>query len=71
MHKPTRSKVLSFMNRASMLKVLIAIIHTDLVRRFADYESYSTFISFFLEYILTKDVGYEDMFELCLETIIQ
>ena len=71
MHKPTRSKVLSFMNRASMLKVLMVIIHTDLVRRFADYESYSTFISFFLDDILKKDVDGEDIFELCLETIIQ
>ena len=54
-----------------MLKALRVIILTDLVRRFADYESYSTFICFFLHEILNKDEGDEEMVELCLETIIE
>ena len=54
-----------------MLKLLRVLILTDLVRRFADYQSYSTFISFFLDDIISKDEGDEELFELCLETIIQ
>ena len=54
-----------------MSKALRVIILTDLVRRFADFESYYKFICFFLNEILTKDGGDEELVDLCLETIIE
>ena len=54
-----------------MLKLLRVLIITDLVRNFVDYESYSTFICFFLDDVLDKDGSDDDLAERCYETIIQ
>ena len=59
------------MDRTHMLKVLRVLIITDLVKEFADYESYSTFICFFLNEVLDRDGLHEELVEQCLETIIQ
>ena len=67
-----RIEVLCFelMTRNRMLKVLRLLITLDLVRQLADYESYSTFICFFLNEVLDRKHDAE-LEELCLETIIQ
>ena len=53
-----------------MLKVLRVLIITDSVRNLVDYESYYTFIGFFLYDILDRDAHDKELAELCYETII-
>ena len=67
------SKQFASMLRARMLMVLRVLIITDLVRNFADYDSYSTFICYFLDDVLSH--GGVDIFDTlvdqCLETLIR
>ena len=59
------------MKRALMLRVLTVLILADLVRNFADYESYSTFISYFLNEVLDEHGQDAELFERCLETMVE
>ena len=49
------------------------MILRDLVRHLVDYEAYSAFIELFLDGLLRDRHGADDeeMFDMCLETIIQ
>ena len=58
------------MDRTHMLKVLRVLIITDSVRNLVDYESYYTFIGFFLYDILDRYAHDQELAELCYETII-
>ena len=58
------------MDRSQMLKVLRVLILTNLVRNFVDYESYCTFICFFLYDILDRDGHDKELADLCYESII-
>ena len=58
-----------FMARTRMLKVLRLLIISDLVRQFADYESYSKFIGLFMDHSLARDDA--ELYELCFETLIE
>ena len=58
------------MPRADLWKLLRVLVIADLVRTFADYESYSTFIGFFLDEVLDH-YGDGELVEMCCETIIQ
>ena len=69
-HKPARSHLFPFMDRTHMLKVLRVLIITDSVRNLVDYESYCTFIGFFLYDVLDRDGHDKELAELCYETII-
>ena len=58
------------MDRSQMLKVLRVLIITYSVRNLVDYESYCTFIGFFLYDVLDRDGHDKELAELCYETII-
>ena len=58
------------MDRTHMLKVLRVLIIIDSVRNLVDYESYCTFIGFFLYYVLDRDGHDKELADLCYETII-
>ena len=62
---------LALMARHRILKLLRVLIITDLVRQFADYDSYCTFICFFIHEVLDNDGADEELVERCLESIIQ
>ena len=61
------------MNRHDTLKVLRILILRDLVRHLVDYDAYSAFIGLFLDGFLRDRHGADDeeMFDMCLETIVQ
>lgn len=59
------------MSRGRFLKLLRVLIITDLLRTFADYESYCTFIAFFLDDVCGHDGEDDGLLEMCCETIIQ
>ena len=70
-HPTIHSKQIASMLRARILMVLRVVIITDLVRNFADYESYSTLICFFLDEVLYHDGDDAELVDRCLETIIR
>ena len=59
------------MTSTRMLKVLSVLIITDLVRKFADYDSYSTLVCFFLNEVLDRNGQDEELVDRCLETLVK